>query len=225
MKQLHLTDARLDDYLDDLLSGAAREEVEAHLRNCPECEAEVRRHRELLARLASLPRAISPGVDLRPEIHARILSEERSAASAERSRALHALRYPLAAAAVLLVVLSSSLTLWTSDFLRRVDGPAAPPPAESASRAALAEFRDQEMDYARATDDLQRALREQRDRLDPATVALVERNLRVIDRAIAESRAALQADPDSRTLQQLVLSTYERKLDVLRRAAALSASS
>ena len=52
---------------------------------------------------------------------------------------------------------------------------------------------------------------------------LIEENLRVIDGAIRESLAALRSSPESLPLQQAVMTSYERKLDFLRQAAAVTA--
>ena len=53
-------------------------------------------------------------------------------------------------------------------------------------------------------------------------MAILERNLRVIDSALAESRAALKSDPANRSLGRLVLSAYEQKLELLKRATSFA---
>jgi hypothetical protein len=52
-------------------------------------------------------------------------------------------------------------------------------------------------------------------------VATLEANLKVIDKAIQESRAALAADPNSRELATMLSQSYDAKLDVLQRAVSL----
>ena len=52
---------------------------------------------------------------------------------------------------------------------------------------------------------------------------LIEENLRVIDEAIRHSLAALESAPQSLPLQQALVTSYERKLDFLRQAAAITA--
>ena len=85
-----------------------------------------------------------------------------------------------------------------------------------------ASFVRDERRYAAEIGQLQRQLAEQRERLSPATVAILERNLRVIDSALAESRAALKSDPANRSLGRLVLSAYEQKLELLKRATSFA---
>ncbi len=57
--------------------------------------------------------------------------------------------------------------------------------------------------------------------LDSSTVVEIERNLRIIDKAISDSRRALQNDPRSRFLSTQLDRALETKLSVLRRIALL----
>lgn len=77
--------------------------------------------------------------------------------------------------------------------------------------------------YDREIDALRRIVRERRSQLDPATLAVLERNIAVIDEAIAQSRAALTRDPRSRFLDDQLNSALDKKLDLLRTAALLPA--
>ncbi|MFL5538840.1 MAG: hypothetical protein ACJ8J0_07585, partial [Longimicrobiaceae bacterium] len=103
---------------------------------------------------------------------------------------------------------------------RQASTPAAPR-AGNAQMTALAAFRPAEREYQRAVDDLARVLETRRASLAPETVATLERNLAIIDAAIAESRAALVNDPNSRELTRMLSSTYDAKVQLLRRAVEL----
>jgi hypothetical protein len=70
--------------------------------------------------------------------------------------------------------------------------------------------------YDAAVADLEEALDASRDQLDPGTVATIERNLAIIDAAIAETRTALAADPNSVYLSAHLAEQMRRKLDILR---------
>lgn len=229
MTGIHPSDERLNDYADGLLTAPEREEVDRHLAICNVCSEQIHELESLLVGLDSLPRAIPPGVDLRPGIHARISAGPAGAARDPFTRRamLWSVRYQLAAAAVILVALSSMVTLFLSQDAGWPDRPAtvavAAGPAEG--DVALAEFRLLEAEYVRAAGELRSALEHRDGAMDRSTAELLERNLRVIDEAIRESRAALAADPHSEMLRQVILSTYERKLEILRRAETLRASS
>jgi hypothetical protein len=79
--------------------------------------------------------------------------------------------------------------------------------------------------YDAAIDDLEGILAARRADLDSSTVRAVEASLRVIDRAIAQARAALLRDPNNPYLNGHLRSTLDRKLDLLRRAAMLPKAS
>jgi anti-sigma factor RsiW len=89
------------------------------------------------------------------------------------------------------------------------------------AQTALAAFRPAEREYQAAVDDLARVLETRRSSLAPETVATLEHNLAIIDAAIAESRAALVNDPNSRELTDMLSSTYDAKVQLLRRAVQL----
>jgi anti-sigma factor RsiW len=78
--------------------------------------------------------------------------------------------------------------------------------------------------YDAAVADLAGALKQGRGRLDAATIAIVEHNLQIIDQAIDQAREALVGDPANTYLSGHLVEARRRKLDLLRRAAALSES-
>jgi hypothetical protein len=168
---------------------------------------------------SALPREIAPPPDLWPAIRGEL---------APRTRTLQwTSRWRLAAAALLVAAGSSILTLFA---VRGRGGERAPAavaaaPADSATPAATrlpAHLAVAERGYERSIDALWRTLDERRDSLAPSTVATVERSLRIADSAIAEARSALEHDPSNRVLADLLVSNYERKLDLLRRATELA---
>lgn len=75
-----------------------------------------------------------------------------------------------------------------------------------------------------AVDDLEKILREERDRLDPRTVLIIERNLKAIDDAINEARMALNNDPANAYLNSHLADARRRKLDLLRQATTLASA-
>ena len=78
--------------------------------------------------------------------------------------------------------------------------------------------------YDQAIRELTAALEAGRDRLDTATVRVLEQSLQKIDAAIAQARRAVAADPASAYLHTHLAATMRRKLDLLRRAAALASA-
>jgi hypothetical protein len=76
--------------------------------------------------------------------------------------------------------------------------------------------------YDREVARLRAILDSGRTRLDPATVALLERNLTVIDSAIVQCQRALLKDPASAFLIESRNNSYQTKVKLLRIAAAAS---
>jgi putative zinc finger protein len=71
---------------------------------------------------------------------------------------------------------------------------------------------------------LQQIMSQRKTQLDSSTVLIIERNLRIIDAAIEQSRAALVKDPASRLLSEQLTHALDKKVELLRTAALLPAS-
>jgi Putative zinc-finger len=70
---------------------------------------------------------------------------------------------------------------------------------------------------------LRAIVQRRRSQFDPVTISVIERNLKVIDDAIAQCRAALAKDPASRFLIESLNHALENKVELLRTAAMLPA--
>jgi anti-sigma factor RsiW len=201
---------RLSDYLDDELTADERRTVDAHLAGCRECAAV----------LDELVEPRPPRADLWPDVARRI---ERPAMRR------FSFTLPQALAASLMIALLSGAIVWRvagrpADASRGDQAATASAPAaqsfNSAPDVATVSYADAQYDAAVA--DLEKALQEGRGRLDKATIAIVEQNLQIIDRAIDQARQALEADPANSYLSSHLVEARRRKLDLLRRAAALT---
>jgi len=187
-------EATLNEYVDGTLAARDRAPVEAHLAGCAGCRVAVADLRSLSAAAASLPKIIEPGRDLWAGIEARM--RQRATWNVQR-----VWRPALAAAAVLVIVLGLYRLL---------------PPFTAHYRPVGQGWAAVQADFDRASDELGLILAAERGRLRPETVALLERNLAVIDGAIAESRAALARDPANPDLRQLFAAASRHKVDLLR---------
>jgi anti-sigma factor RsiW len=213
-------DERLDDWVDGALPAGAAAEVAAHLGSCALCRDRERRLRQVLAHAAALPRSLTPPRDLWPEV-ARRVSRERSwswAAGGARG-------WALAAAATVVVGLGA--VLWTGPPLstvRTVQMPAPSPRMTLVAGPAVSDpvLAAAEREYEAASNALLEALQQRRSHLQPETLAAVEANLEVIDRALAEVRQALVQDPANAELSRMLVSTHRKKVEVLSRVVKLS---
>jgi hypothetical protein len=219
----------LEDYLDGTLDADHADRVEAHLEGCVDCRDEVKALRALLAEAEKLPRSIEPPRDLWPEVDARLDAPDDVVAGmiepsgGLRSRSVWSLRYPLAAAAVVLMVVSSAVTaLIVGNRPPELSG-MRPAPGGVATVSLISEWQSAEEEYLRATAELTEALEVTKGGLDPEVVRVIEENLRIIDAAIQESRAALALDSSNRELVEMLAARYETKLEVLQQVNRISA--
>jgi anti-sigma factor ChrR (cupin superfamily) len=222
---------RLSEYVDGTLSAAERAECEAHLTQCPECPGLVHELRAVVRRATRLATP-APAPDLWAGIAARIRNEGGRATTGGRT----AVRpFPVAgreprprqwmAAAAVAAFLAGGAMVW--GVLQQTTPTASPapvattagPPAERLT--VLPAMARAEATYDQASAELRAILDEGRDRLHPKTVAVLERNLALIDTAIAETETALRNDPASAYLNAYLARTMQRKLTLLRQAATL----
>lgn len=220
---------RLDDYVDGALDAAETRAVREHLAACAECRAEVDGLRALLDETRFLPRDVAPPRDLWAGIEARLEPRAPAAAAPDilpLRRRSGPPRWLLQAAAAVVLVAGTSLVTWTLAGRGRAvvaGDPEVLPPAvvQGAAPTVLASFAPAEADYRTAIGDLERLLAEQRGQMAPETAATLERNLAIIDAAIADSRAALERDPNSAALARMLAGMYDTKVQVLRQAVQL----
>jgi anti-sigma factor RsiW len=221
----HPDDRQLHDYADGTLPAREHDALRDHLAACDACRADIERIRRLRAELASLPRDIQPPARVLAAVHAATHAAP-DAAGVRADVPWFARPRRLAAAAVVLVAVSSLLTALLvrgpsaapGDAAASADAPGTTDAAPTApgDAAALVAVNAMERSYQDAIAEVQLALAEGQSGLSAETVRILESNLAIIDRALAEARTALRADPGNDALAALLRSGYERKLDVLR---------
>jgi hypothetical protein len=203
-----MTCLQLFDYLDryhaGTLSRPEAEAVEQHLLGCAECAADFRFQRSLKGKTAALASGIAPEHELWPGIRDQIRGTPATVATARPPW----LRTPwLIAATIVLMALSSGATLLlTRTGNQKPDG---------GSR----DFQSTEVGYRQAADELLRNLQAHRKELGEPAFQVIEQNLHIIDQAIQETQAALASDPRNQQVTELLWASYEKKIDLLQRAA------
>ena len=209
----HLDFDLLNDLADDRLPSEVAVAAWAHLTVCAPCRAVYDTLCRTVAAAATLPREIAVPPALWNDVRVRLAPRRRHVVGISHAG--------VAAAALLVVALSAAVTalVMQRDDTRRASGP-----SETVRRmqSPPARFAADERAYAESAARLEAMLAGRRDSLAPATVATVERSLRIADSAIAEARAALEHDPANRAIEAILASNYDRKIDLLRRATELS---
>lgn len=215
---------RLSAYLDDELGREERAEMEAHLADCPDCRLDLDGLRAVLTRARSLD-ARGPADDLWPAILTRIEAGADvvpiGVARAPRERRF-ALTLPQLVAAGVALMLTGAATSW---FV--LGGTVDPAPAVAAADTAavadgvLATYPGAPEVEGRLA-HLEALLDRARAQLDPETIAIIEKNLAIVQAAVDEAERALAIDPANEYLRAHLDRTLRTKVDVLERATALA---
>ena len=233
-------DSVLSAWFEGDLGDEERRAVDTHLRECLPCASLVRDIQNIRLDAAKLPE-LAPSRDLWEGIAARIeapvieLKPRQAPAPARRN-------WQLAAAAVVLMAVSSGLTLLLTRDGGQATGEAtvanavtpdstlAPAPgvvtprrpsSGSSTVLIMNEPSAPEITYDQEITRLRIILDQRRGDLDTATIAAVEKSLKAIDLAITDARRALAGDASSAFLNEQLNRSLEKKLGVLRRVALL----
>jgi len=184
---------RLNDYVDRTLSKAEAQRVEAHLESCPACRRAEGELRALIDAAGGLPKALMPQRDLWPGVAGRIQREPRSGTARRPfTQTIPRRVLPFAAAVAVTVAALYASAVWRTPAYVKA-----------------------EAHYMRTRAQLLAAIEARGERLLPGTLQSVEANLRVIDDAVQEIRAAIQDDPDNPRLVRMLMATRHKELDLL----------
>jgi len=212
---------------DGVLGPIRRAELQLHLDACDACRALA----DDLVRLRSLTTSLdrpSPPDRVWLQIAGRLRQEGRVTAPvtatgrAGRQAALFAI------AAGLVVAVGASLVLLGPGFrASRQPGPLAGAPSQGnaatsdAVQSVETEFRLAEQHYQNAITKLEQAAKSEEGAFDAQTAAMLQKNLQVIDQAIAESRAALRTEPQSAPARDSLFDALKRKVVMLQDTIAV----
>ncbi len=213
---------RLSAYLDGELAPEDHTACEAHLAGCLACRddlARLGRVRSWAAGYEGTP----PRRDPWPAIRAAMGRTDRReavvplAARVARPRTVQ-VGLPLALAASLALVTVAGASWWVARAT--APEPVTSSPSALAVRSATSVTLHAAETYGVAIAELERALIEQPERLDSATVRILREKLATIDRAIGEALDALAQDPASSYLADHFANLMRRKLELLRNVAS-----
>jgi anti-sigma factor RsiW len=221
---------RLSDYADGEISPSDRSELESHLASCDECARALEEIRGVITTAHGLEDR-APETDLWPAIEARLESGRILGRSSRWFGRRFHVSFPQLAAAALALVLLSAGGMWVAlhghsiGLFRLPDRFSEPstltgrptPGGTAGSALAAIDFAS----YDQAVAELERVLRENRERLDPSTLQVVEKNLAIIDRATEDARLALARDPGNPYLGGYLADQMKRKIRVLKQATDL----
>ena len=215
----------IQERVDGTIGAIRRAELEMHLDTCDGCRALLEDLQQVHDAAADLP-ALAPPDRAWLQIAGRLRLEGRISQAPAAARAP---RRPyvawLAIAATLVLAAGSAVMLLvprgTPASAPRTpavitagasDGPAVD--AVNAVEAAQAQFE-------KAIDDLEKVAKANQQALDPATAATIEKNLGIIDQAIADNRVAVKAEPASVAARETLFEALRQKVSLLQDTIAV----
>jgi hypothetical protein len=213
--------------VDGTLGAIRRADLEAHLDTCEDCRAllaDLERLHEATRDLGELP--LPDGAWL--QIAGRLRQEGRVQAPERPAprRFVPSRVAVLALAAALILAVGMSLVLLLPET-RRQTPPAAPVPQatqpvdQQAVEAAQTEVDQAQKQMETAIAHMEQITRANQRALDPTTAATLDKNLGIIDQAIAETRAAVKTEPTSVTARGALFGALKQKVAVLQDTIAL----
>lgn len=216
----------LSDYLDGDMAATEARALERHLESCEECRVTLEQLRAVAHRARALVDPLAPD-DLWAGIASRI-GTAGSTSAAVRGGVLPlpfaarsiSLPWAMAAGFALLLMGAGGAYFVLGSGARDSAVAVRAPMAASEGGVQYASFDADKVEGEIA--QLQTALDKGRGRLDPKTVAVLEKNLTIIRSATVDARRALAQDPANRELQNYFAGAVERKLQLVRRAATMA---
>lgn len=226
----------IQELIDGTIGAIRRAELERHLAECAECRTFLA-DMEAIRNLAESLDPLEPPGRVWLQTAGRLRQEGRIQAPPAPAPS-RAPRYALLAiAASLVLAVGVAIGLLVTQY-RTPNAPpptTAPTPGTQASatdavdvESVEAEFRLAEQHYQNAIAKLEQAARLDQaasgagdNALDPQTAAMLQKNLQVIDQAIAESRAALRSEPLSASARDSLFDALKRKVALLQDTIAL----
>jgi anti-sigma factor RsiW len=213
----------LSRYIDDDLPPGEQAAVALHLASCEACRgiaADLRQIRASARTLGPVPPPEQVWSSLARLRHTTAASGEMADVRRRAmARSTQSWRW-LGVAAALVVAVGAYIAVSMS---RRAPAAAL---SDHAARAVSVQDVAEELDqalahYERAVAGLETLARENGATMDPAVNTALQRNLAAIDRAIAESRTALVAEPQSASARASLADALRQKVDVLQTTVAL----
>ena len=208
------------------LGPVRRAELQTHLDQCDACRALAADLEKIRVTAASLP-----PVTLPPQVWDRVarqLQQEGRIIAAPAPRVAHTTL--LAIAATLVIAVGGALFMLRG--LEPAPGGAAPATQSAEAPGGNAPTGDPVQDiaddliiaerhYQSAIQKLEEVAKSDDGPLDAQTAAILEKNLQVIDQAIAESRSALQTEPQSGPARDSLFEALRKKVYLLQDTVAL----
>lgn len=209
---------RLSLFIDDLLPADERAGVVAHIDTCAACRglvADLERLRGTARTLGAVP----PPDHLWLEVAGQIrLGDARSATPPLAARGRAVTQWLGLAAALVLITLGVYMVARLREPAGGASGNA---PASASVEGIEQDLKLAAEHYDHAITQLEAIVKNTDTPIDPTVAAVLQKNLPLMDHAIAESRAALTGNPGNEAARDSLFDALRRKVSVLQDTVAL----
>lgn len=213
------TNNQLDGYIAGELPPEQQTTIEQHISSCPECRLELALRRAVIARTRMLPRELAPQRELWPGIAEQI--------SKKKIHPLYPghpswLRRWEAWAAVACVAIIATVWVAANRTEDGINQPTIIPPMAAGNPPHVSAAIGENQHYQHVRQRIQQTLHLSKEEFSPETVSVIERNMEVIDDAVAQINKALSEDPENPNLQLMLVATQQQATTLLESIAEVS---
>jgi hypothetical protein len=216
----------IQERVDGTIGSIRRAELEMHLDDCEACRAVLEDLQRIHDAAAGLPSLAAPDrawlqIAGRLRMEGRIREETGQARGPRRPYVAW-----LAMAAALVIAAGTGIVLLVP---RGAPAPAqtasTQAPSDAAIEASPAEavnaVEHAQAQFEKAIADLEKVAKANQQTLDPGTSATIEKNLGILDQAIAENRAVVKAEPASVAARETLFDALRQKVSLLQDTISL----
>lgn len=215
----------IQELADGTLGPVRRAELQTHLDGCDECRALAADLQKIRAAASTLGPMAPPDRVWRSVAEGLRREGRVSAAPRMRVRSVAA----LAIAASLLIAVGASLYLLrggvagppASGGTTAVQSGTGNAPAVPTVQSITEDLTAADRHYESAIGKLEEAVKSDDNTIDAQTAEILKKNLQVIDQAIAESRSALQSEPQNAPARESLFDALRKKVSLLQDTIAL----
>lgn len=213
--------------VDGTIGSIRRTELELHVADCDACRALLEDLQRINDAAAALPVLEAPDRAWL-QIAGRLRQEGRIRQDAPIAVPTRAYLPWLAAAAAVVLAAGSAVTLLgpgspsTPQAVTSTPAPGSGPAPDIRSVETVQnEVEAAQQQFEKAIAELEKVARANQTALDSSTSATIERNLGIIDQAIAENRAAVRSEPASVAARETLFEALRQKVSLLQDTISL----
>jgi Putative zinc-finger len=222
---------RIQEKVDGTIGSIRRAELDMHLDGCADCRAlydDLLRIHDAAAELPALAPPdrtwlqIAGRLRLEGRIHDEVSAPRRSRRTQVAWLAIAAALVLAAGSAVMLLVPRApapQAAASTPAAAGSATGTGAP--GGVASVEAVTAVEAAQAQFEKAIADLEKVAKNNQQALDPSTSATIDKNLGILDQAIAENRAAVKAEPASVAARETLFDALRQKVSLLQDTISL----